>query len=231
MFASEDELASIIDHTLLKPEASKQEVLRLCKEALSCRFHSVFLLPCYLPLAVGNLRKAPVKVGTVIGFPLGGHSTATKIFEAVDSLRQGAEELDIVINIGALKSGDFPYLERELKGIISETPECLHKVIVEIGLLTEGELKKLMEVVNRVKPAFVKTSTGFLARGARVEDVVTLRRYLRPDLRIKASGGIRTLQQVAELVEAGASRIGTSTGVEIMQEYRKRAGSEWGGSG
>ena len=225
MFASEYELSSIIDHTLLKPEASKQEVLRLCKEALSYRFHSVFLLPCYLPLAVRKLRKAPVKVGTVIGFPLGGNSSTTKIFEAIDSLRQGAEELDIVINIGALKSGDFPYLERELKGIISKTPECLHKVIVEIGLLTEGELKRLMEVVNRVKPAFVKTSTGFLARGALVEDVVAFRRYLHPDIRIKASGGIRTLQQVEEMVEAGASRIGTSTGVEIIKEYKRRADS------
>lgn len=225
MFASEYELSSIIDHTLLKPEASKQEVLRLCKEALSYRFHSVFLLPCYLPLAVRKLRKAPVKVGTVIGFPLGGNSSTTKIFEAIDSLRQGAEELDIVINIGALKSGDFPYLERELNGIISKTPECLHKVIVEIGLLTKGELKKLIEVINRIKPAFVKTSAGFLARGALVEDVVALRHYLHPNIGIKASGGIRNLQQVEELVEAGASRIGTSTGVEIMEEYKRRADS------
>ena len=226
MFASEYELSSIIDHTLLKPEASKQEVVRLCQQALSFRFHSVFLLPYFIPLAVKKLKKAPVKVGTVIGFPLGGNSTTTKIFEAIDSLRQGAEELDIVINIGALKSGDFPYLEKELKGIISKTPECLHKVIVEIGLLTEGELKRMMEVINRVKPAFVKTSTGFLARGARVEDVVALRHYLHPDIGIKASGGIRTLQQVTELVEAGASRIGTSTGVEIVQEYRRKLGSK-----
>ncbi|TKJ36128.1 deoxyribose-phosphate aldolase [bacterium (candidate division B38) B3_B38] len=225
MFASEYELTSIIDHTLLKPEANKQEILRLCKEALNYRFHSVFLLPCYLPVAVRKLRKAPVKVGTVIGFPLGGNSTTSKIFEAIDSLRQGAEELDIVINIGALKSGDFPYLERELKGIISKTPECLHKVIVEVGLLTEGELKRMIEVVNRVKPAFVKTSTGFLARGARVEDVVAIRHHLHPDIGIKASGGIRTLQQVTELVEAGASRIGTSAGVDIMQEYRRKSGA------
>ena len=221
MFASEYELASLIDHTLLKPEASRQEILRLCKEALDYRFHSVFLLPYYLPIAVKKLSKTPVEVGTVIGFPLGGNSTTTKIFEAIDSLRQGAKELDIVINIGALKSGDFPYLERELKGIISKTPECLHKVIVEVGLLTEEELKRMIEVVNRVKPAFVKTSTGFLARGAQVGDVVVIRNYLHPDIGIKASGGIRTLQQVTQLVDAGASRIGTSTGVEIIQEYRR----------
>ena len=222
MFASEYELASLIDHTLLKPETSKQQILRLCKEALDYRFHSVFLLPYYLPIAVRKLRKTPVKVGTVIGFPLGGNSTTTKIFEAIDSLRQGADELDIVINIGALKSGEFPYLERELKGIISKTPECLHKVIVEVGLLAEGELKRMIEVANRIKPAFVKTSTGLLARGAQVEDVVAIRHYLHPDIGIKASGGIRTLQQVVELVGAGASRIGTSTGVEIMQEYSRK---------
>ncbi len=226
MFASEDELASLIDHTLLKPETSKKEILRLCKEALDYWFHSVFLLPYYLPIAVKKLRKTPVKVGTVIGFPLGGNSITTKIFEAIDSLRQGAEELDIVINIGALKSGDFPYLERELTGIISKTPECLHKVIVEVGLLTDEELKRMIEVANRIKPAFVKTSTGFLARGAQAEDVVAIRHYLHPDIGIKASGGIRTLQQVTELVEAGASRIGTSTGVKIIQEYRRNLTSE-----
>lgn len=210
-------LAGLIDHTLLRPDATKDQILRLCKEAKKYKFACVCVNPCYVPVCVKELKATQVKICTVIGFPLGASSTEAKIFEARQALRDGAREIDMVMNIGMLKSGNQRYLEKEISAIskISHKSGALVKVIVETALLTNDEKIKACLIAKRSGADFVKTSTGFSKGGATVRDVILLRKTVGSRMGVKASGGIRTRGDAVAMIAAGADRIGTSTGVKI----------------
>lgn len=217
-----EQLARYIDHTLLKPEASKLEVKKLCQEAAGLGFYSVCVNPAYLDDVVELLRGSKVKVGTVVGFPLGANTPEVKAFEANDAILQGAQELDIVMNIGAFKSGDLNLVREDIEGVVSSAKRnsVLVKVIIETAFLSEEEMRIACRLCERAGADFVKTSTGWGPRGATVEDVKLIRSFLSPRIRVKAAGGIRTAAQAVSLIEAGADRIGTSAGVKIMEEFR-----------
>ena len=218
MFASSEELASIIDHTRLKADTSEQDIRNLCREAVQYGFHAVCIPPYFLAEAGKALKKSSVKLCTVVGFPYGWQTKYSKQFEALEGLKNGAAELDIVMNVAAVKSGNYKDAKAELKEVMERTRECLHKVIIEISLLDEKELNKVIDMMNDLKPAFVKTSTGAYGP-ATPEEVVLLRKTLQSGIGIKAAGGIRTYETVKRMREAGAARIGTSTGVRIIEEY------------
>ncbi len=215
------DISRYIDHTLLRPDADETAVRNLCMEAMEYNFYSVCVNPCYIRLVKEILSGHGVRLSTVIGFPLGGATTETKVYEAMECIYLGANELDIVMNIGKAKGGDWDYVFREIRDIIIATPHSIHKVIIETGLLNEGEIKKAVEVVVQSGAEFVKTSTGFSSRGASIDDIRIIRE-VSPDIKIKASGGIRTLSQVMEFINRGVSRIGTSSGVSIMKELFER---------
>lgn len=221
MFKDPSDLSCLIDHTLLSPQARPVEIENLCEEAKRYSFFSVCVNPCYIKKAKGFLKGTEVKVCTVIGFPLGANTTIIKTLEAIEALDNGADELDVVINIGMLKSGDDSYVEREIKGIVDLTPGIIHKVIIEIPILTEEEKVRASKIAMEAGALFVKTSTGFGPSGATVEDVVLIKKTIENKGYVKASGGIRDLRTIISMVEAGARRIGTSSGVAIMEEYLK----------
>jgi len=210
------ELNKYIDHTLLKPEASEEQVLKLCDEALEYGFYSVCVNSCHVPLAVDKLSGSDVKVATVAGFPLGGMSTASKVFEAREAVEAGASEIDMVINVGALKEGRYEYVLHEIAALVDMCP-CL-KVIIETCLLTDEEIVKACELVVQAGADFVKTSTGFSTGGATAEAVSLMRQTVGDKAKIKASGGIRTLADAKKFIELGADRLGCSAGVQIMKE-------------
>lgn len=213
------ELARMIDHTLLKPEATKDDIVQLCIEARQYEFASVCVSPTYVQLCVGLLRGTPVKVGTVVGFPLGVTLTQVKVLETTLAVAQGATELDIVINIGALKDGDYSYVEGEIGEVVRAAgPGVVVKVILETGLLTDEEKVIACRLAQQAGAHFVKTSTGFGPGKATVEDVALMRRVIGQGMGVKAAGGIRDYATALALISAGASRIGTSTGVQIVQE-------------
>ncbi len=211
------DISRYIDHTLLRPDADETAIRNLCMEALEYDFYSVCVNPCYVRLVREILKDQDVRISTVIGFPLGSVTAESKVYEAMECMHLGAHELDIVINVGMAKSGNWDYVFKELRDIIMATPDCIHKVIIETGLLDEDEIKKAVEVVVQSGAEFVKTSTGFLSRGATLDDIRIIRE-VSPDIKIKASGGIRTLSQAMEFLNRGVSRIGTSSGVDIMKE-------------
>lgn len=212
--------AEIIDQTLLRPDATLGQVKRFLADAKTFKFHAVCVLPWFVPEAVGTLKHCSrIKICTVVGFPLGGHSRFTKIFEAMEGARQQVDEFDVVINIGALKSGEIRYVREELAEIMKNTTECVHKIILEMGFLERREIEAAAAILNRLKPDFAKTSTGINTRGVETEDITRLRALLDPDIQIKAAGGIRDLETLKKMVAAGATRIGTSSGVKIMKEY------------
>lgn len=215
------ELASLIDHTNLKPFASKKDIVKLCREADKYGFYSVCVQPYFVSRAVEQLVHSSVKVSAVVGFPLGGTSWKVKSLEALECFKAGADELDIVINLGAVKSKEFNVVRRELEMILNKTPTCVHKIIVEISLLNRTELKEVMKIINELQPAFVKTSTGTVGVPTEVKDVKALKKLVTSSIGIKAAGGIRSFMSVLELAQAGASRIGTSAGVEIIQNFLK----------
>jgi deoxyribose-phosphate aldolase len=215
-------LAKVIDFTLLKPYAGRKEVLDFLNRARKYRFYSVCILPYLLPLAAKKLSGTGVKLCPVIAFPLGSTTREAKLAEAVSLVRNDASELDIVINLAAVKMGDYRYVKEELKEIMEETAQVVHKVIIEMTRLSEEELNKVIGVMNELSPAFVKTGTGFAARGVSVSDVLLLRKKLSSDIRIKAAGGIRDLAGALALLDAGAERLGTSAGVEILNELAER---------
>ncbi|MGB9833697.1 MAG: deoxyribose-phosphate aldolase [bacterium] len=212
-------LPQFIDHTLLKPEASEEDVLRLCREAIKVKFYSVCLHPCWVPIARKELGDSGVQLGTVVGFPLGANSSDTKLEEALWCAKQGATEIDMVMNIGFLKSGHYNACTEEITRIVEKTRLPI-KVIIETCLLTEEEKVLATLMVAEAGAAFVKTSTGFSAGGATVEDVRLLRFAAQEKLKVKASGGIRTLTQALEMIQAGADRIGTSSGIKIIEEAK-----------
>jgi deoxyribose-phosphate aldolase len=218
------DLAKLIDHTLLKPEATKQQIEQLCAEAKLYRFASVCINPCYVPLCAHLLKETSVKVCTVIGFPLGATSTATKVFEAEQALRDGAHELDMVINVGMLKSGETEYVENDIFGVVTTARRfnALTKVILEVCLLTDEEKVKGCLLAKRAGADFVKTSTGFSKSGATVSDVALMRRVVGTAMGVKAAGGVRSREEALAMVASGADRIGASASVKIVSSEEEK---------
>ena len=207
----------LIDHTVLKPETQEEAVIKLCKEALEFNFASVCVNPTFVELSAGLLKGSEVKVCTVIGFPLGANTKEVKGFEALDAVNKGAEEIDMVINIGALKDKKYDYVYEEIKYIKECCKGRLLKVIIETCLLTDEEKVKACELSVKAGADYVKTSTGFSTGGATVSDIALMRKTVGPDLGVKASGGVRSYEDMVNMVEAGATRIGTSSGPKLMK--------------
>ncbi len=216
-------IASIIDHTLLKPNATREEIEKLCKEAREYSFASVCVNPVYVSTSASLLMDSSVKVCTVIGFPLGSTTSIVKVIEARDAIANGADEIDMVINIGALKSGNDDLVLDDIKAVRKATDGKILKVIIETAYLTEEEKIKACKISKEAKADFVKTSTGFAPTGAKVEDVMLMRKIVGEDMGVKASGGIKDIKIAEEMVKAGATRLGTSSGIAIVTG--KNAGS------
>ncbi|WP_037290495.1 deoxyribose-phosphate aldolase [Saccharibacillus sacchari] len=211
-------LASMIDHTLLRADATEAEVAKLIEEAKTYVFASVCVNPTWVAFAAERLAGTEVKVCTVIGFPLGASTPETKAFETVDAIEKGAQEIDMVLNIGALKSGNVELVERDVRAVVEAAAgKALVKVIIETCLLTDDEKVLASELSVRAGANFVKTSTGFSTGGATAEDVALMRKTVGPDIGVKASGGVRSREDMEKMIEAGATRIGASSGVKIMQ--------------
>ena len=213
------ELARYIDHTLLKPDAKEGDIIKLCKEALEYKFASVCVNASHVKLAYSFLQGTEVRVCTVAGFPLGATTKEAKAFEASQAIENGAAEIDMVINIGALKSGKLDAVKediREVAGVCKD--KALLKVIIETCLLTDEEKVTACLLSMEAGADFVKTSTGFSVGGATAEDIKLMRRTIGPDMGVKASGGIRNLESALKMIEAGASRIGASASVSIVNE-------------
>jgi deoxyribose-phosphate aldolase len=214
-------IPQLIDHTILRPDATRADIERLCLEAREHKFCSVCVNPTWVALARQQLKGSGVKVCCVAGFPLGAQLPKTKALDARAAIRQGAEEIDMVINVGALKSGDEALVLLDIRSVVEACREgnAKCKVILETVLLTNDEKKRACEIAINARADFVKTSTGFSTGGATVEDVALMSRIVRDKgLGVKASGGIRTLADLCRMVEAGATRIGTSSGIKILQE-------------
>ncbi|MBR2669017.1 MAG: deoxyribose-phosphate aldolase [Solobacterium sp.] len=205
-----------IDHTLLKPESTPQDIEKICLEAKEYDFASVCIQPCYVKMAYGLLKDTDVKVCTVIGFPLGANTTETKIREACQAVEEGAGEIDMVINIGALKAGDTVYVTEEIRRIKEAIGDLVLKVIIETCLLTDEEKVLACQCAVNAGADFVKTSTGFSKGGATVADVRLMKQTVGDRCQVKASGGIRTPEDFEAMVEAGATRIGTSSGIKLI---------------
>jgi deoxyribose-phosphate aldolase len=216
-------LAKMIDHTLLKPDATADQIAQLCYEARKYGFASVCINPTNVSLCADLLRGSPVKVCTVIGFPLGATPPEVKVFETKNAIQQGATEIDMVINIGALKSKDLELVARDIRGVVQTAHASgnLVKVIIEAALLTNEEKVTACLLSKEAGADFVKTSTGFSTGGATVEDVALMRRVVGPEMGVKAAGGVRTLEDAEKMVKAGATRIGASAGVKIVQDAAK----------
>jgi len=214
------DIAQLIDHTLLKPDATAGQIRQLCQEAIAYEFASVCVNPTWVPLVAELLADARPAVCTVIGFPLGANLPAVKAFETQTCIAKGAQEVDMVINVGALKSGDFALVERDIAGVVQAAGGATVKVIIETALLTEEEKIRACELAQAAGADFVKTSTGFSGGGATVADIELMRRVVGPDMGVKASGGIHSASEARALIAAGATRLGASAGVKIMQEIQ-----------
>ncbi|MBD0315766.1 MAG: deoxyribose-phosphate aldolase [Nitrospiraceae bacterium] len=211
---------TLIDHTVLRPEATVADVRRLCQEAKDYGFIVVFVPPCYVDEAVSALSGTNVRIGIPVGFPLGGHTTRAKVAEATEAVSRGATVLDMVINISRLKSGDADYVRQDIAEVVQATPTAEHKVILETCYLTTQEKRTACSLVVEAGADYVKTSTGFGAAGATVEDVRLLKEAVKGHAKVKASGGIRDWKTVCALLEAGADRIGTSASLAILMEWK-----------
>lgn len=217
---TQSNLPALIDHTVLKPESTKADVLRLCQEAKDHGFVVIFVPPCYVEEAVAATAGSTVRVGIPIGFPLGGHTTRAKVAEAMEAVAKGAQVLDMVINVSRLKSGDHAYVRQDIAEVVQTTPFAEHKVILETCLLTEQEKITACRLVVEAGADYVKTSTGFNAAGATVEDVRLMKQAVAGRAKVKASGGIRDWVSTKALLEAGADRIGTSASLKILAEWK-----------
>ena len=206
----------LIDHTLLKQDAQPEQIVQLCEEAKEFHFMSVCVNPGYVPLAARCLEGSDVKVCTVIGFPLGMNLTKTKVEEAETCIKMGADEIDMVINVGMLKAGHDDYVKEEIRLLKEVAGSRVLKVIIETCLLTDEEKVKACLLSKEAGADFVKTSTGFSTGGATVHDVALMRKTVGPEMGVKASGGVRTHEDLLAMVEAGANRIGTSNGTKII---------------
>jgi deoxyribose-phosphate aldolase len=214
-------LAQVIDHTLVRPGATLDELKDACETAVQYGFACVVVNGGHVARARDLLSGSAVKVCAVVGFPHGANTTTVKIFEAMEAMKNGAEELDLVANIGMIKSGRLDFAEIDIKNVIALTPQKVHKVIIETGSLTVDEITRVSQIASRAGAEFIKTSTGYGPRGVTVDDVRLIRQAVGSACRIKASGGIKDLATVTAMIEAGADRIGTSSGPAIMEEYLK----------
>lgn len=212
-----EELAALIDHTLLRPEATPNDIRRLCREALEWRFHAVCINPRFVPLAATELAGSRVSVCAVVGFPLGATTTAVKAFEAGQAVAAGAAELDVVLPVGLLKAGDDREVVRDVAAVVEAAGPALVKAIIEAPLLTEEEIARACRLAREAGAGFVKTGTGFFGR-AEPGHVRRMKEAVGPGVGVKAAGGIRTLADALAMLAAGADRLGTSAGVEIMRE-------------
>ncbi|MEO8583058.1 MAG: deoxyribose-phosphate aldolase [Flavitalea sp.] len=213
-------IASYIDHTILKPTTSPEDVKRVCSEALEYHFAAVCIPPPFVRTAKEVLKATDVRVATVVGFPFGYSVALAKLAEVKQAIKDGADELDIVINLAAMKSGSWSYLESEIELLIEpiHAAERIAKVIIESGILSDEEIIKCCAIYTKAKADFVKTSTGYAEKGASVEAVQLMRANLPSGIKIKASGGIRTFTFAQQLIDAGADRLGCSSGVDIIKQ-------------
>lgn len=221
---SAQSVAKMIDHTNLRPEATTDQIIRLCQEAREFGFGAVMVNAGYIELAVSQLQNSGVTIGTVVGFPLGATLTSVKRFETVEALRLGAREIDMVVAIGALKSGKHDLVLGEIQELAeaAHSQKALLKVILETGLLSDDEKISACQLSAKAGADFVKTSTGFLGRGATVNDIELMRRTVGPKVGVKASGGIRSAKDALAMIAAGATRLGTSSGVAIIRELQSQ---------
>jgi deoxyribose-phosphate aldolase len=221
------DIARIIDHTLLKPEATPVDIEKLCYEAIQFRFASVCVNPCYVKLVSDILKGRDVKICSVIGFPLGANKTETKAFETEKAIEDGADEVDMVMNIGMLKAGNYEYVERDIQSVvnIAHKNRVLVKVIIETALLSDEEKVKACLIARRANADFVKTSTGFSKGGATAGDVALMRRVVGTAMGVKASGGIRTYEEALKMIQSGADRIGASASVKIVSGESEKSNS------
>ena len=212
-------LNKYFDHTLLKADAVPAQIEELCSEAAKYQFYSVCVNSCYVKLCSELLSGSPVKIAAVVGFPLGACTTSAKAFETEDACRDGAKEIDMVINIGALKSGNFDFVRDDIKAVVDTAAKygAIVKVIIETCLLTDEEKVKACQLSEEAGAAFVKTSTGFSTGGATKEDVALMKSVVGDRLKVKASGGIRDHKTALEMIEAGADRLGASASVQIVE--------------
>ncbi|MFC4320831.1 deoxyribose-phosphate aldolase [Litchfieldia salsa] len=211
------EIAKTIDHTALKADTTKEQIIELCKEAKEYQFASVCVNPTWVETAADLLKGTEVKVCTVIGFPLGANTPETKAFETKDAIAKGATEVDMVINIGALKDKNDELVERDIRAVVEAAKgQALTKVIIETSLLSEEEKVRACELAVKAGTDFVKTSTGFSTGGATIEDIKLMRKTVGPTIGVKASGGVRDTKGAEDMIEAGATRIGASAGVAIL---------------
>jgi deoxyribose-phosphate aldolase len=212
-------IAALIDHTILKPEATRNDVVKICREARQYGFASVCINPYWVPLVKAELAGSPVKVCSVVGFPLGATSTEAKVCETAAALRAGAQEIDMVINVGALRSGDTDAVKNDIQSVVRAAHQAgaIVKVILETALLDDTQKTVASKIARNAGADFVKTSTGFSTSGATVHDVALMRAAVGPNIGVKASGGIRTLQDVQAMTAAGATRIGASASVKIVE--------------
>lgn len=210
-------IAAMIDHTLLKQNATEEQIDKLCAEAREYSFASVCVNPGYVPQCAKALAGSAVKVCTVIGFPLGATTSESKAFEAKDAVAKGAQEVDMVVNVGKIKSGAWDFVEADIKAVVDAVKgQALVKVIIETCLLTDEEKVRVCQVAKAVGADFVKTSTGFSTGGATAADIALMRKTVGPEMGVKASGGIHNAQEALAMVEAGATRIGASAGIAIV---------------
>ena len=211
------ELADFIDHTNLKPTATVSDIQKLCDEAIKHHFYAVCVNGCNVAVAKKAIKESPVKLAAVIGFPLGAMSTKAKIFEAMDCIDHGADEIDMVINIGWLKSGMFHAVREEIKAIKEAIGETVLKVIIETCYLTNAEKEEACSIAKDARADFVRTSTGFGTGGATYDDVVLMKRIVGDELKIKASGGVKDQATAKKYIDLGVSRIGTSSGPDLIK--------------
>lgn len=208
---------TMIDHTALKADTKKEAITTLCKEAKEYEFASVCVNPTWVSYCAELLKETSVKVCTVIGFPLGANTPETKAFETTNAIENGADEIDMVINIGALKDQNYDLVARDIQAVVDAANGKCVKVIIETCLLTKEEIKKVCTIAHDAKATFVKTSTGFSTGGATIEDVALMKKTVGDALEVKASGGVRSYEDMVKVVEAGATRIGTSSGISLLQ--------------
>jgi deoxyribose-phosphate aldolase len=213
---NEIQINRLIDHTLLKPETTRDQILKLCEEARTYHFYSVCINPFNVQYATTFLAGSDVLVCTVIGFPLGANMTETKVFETKQAIKDGASEIDMVVNIGAIKNKNWDYVKQDIKAVVNAAEKKIVKVILETCLLNDVEKIKVCELAAEAGAHFVKTSTGFSTSGATLLDVELMKRNILPTMEVKASGGIKDLETAKAFIAAGASRLGTSSGVAIL---------------
>ena len=219
-----EDIAQYIDHTLLKPESTRAQIQKLCEEAIVHKFYAVCVNSSMISVCKEILKNTSVKIAAVIGFPLGACDTSTKVFETTRALNLGATEIDMVVHLGAVKTQDWSYVEKDIKDVVMAAQGHPVKVILETHMLTEEEKRKVCEISLHAGAHFVKTSTGFSGGGATVEDVTLMKSIVQNKAQVKASGGVRDFDAAVKMIQAGATRIGTSSGVAIVTGQAGKTG-------